>query len=91
MPMPTRPPAMLPLRASCAPPVSRRVWQHARILVVGTLLAPGRRTGAAAWRAMGRDQHQQHTLSCTSAPAADMVELPRTVTERLTDALCYPA
>jgi hypothetical protein len=54
--MPTLPPAMLPLVALFAPCFSRRVWPHALVLVVGTLLAPGRRTVTAALRAMGLDQ-----------------------------------
>jgi hypothetical protein len=54
--MPTLPPAMLPLLAPFAPCFSRRVWPHALVLVVGTLLAPGRRTVTAALRAMGLDR-----------------------------------
>ncbi|MDP9363111.1 MAG: transposase, partial [Chloroflexota bacterium] len=51
--MPTPPPAMLPVLAAFAPLFSRRVWRHALVLVVGTILAPGRRTVAAALRAAG--------------------------------------
>ena len=51
--MPTLPPAMLQLLAPFAPSFSRRIWSHALVLVVGTLLAPGRRTVAAALRATG--------------------------------------
>jgi hypothetical protein len=51
--MPTLPPSMLLLLAPFAPLFSRRVWQHALVLLVGTLLAPGRRTVAAALRATG--------------------------------------
>jgi putative transposase len=43
MTMPALPPAMLPLMAPFAPRLSRRVWQHAVVLVVGTILAPGSR------------------------------------------------
>src|SRR5215212_6922227 len=53
MTMPTLPPAMLHLLAPFAPCFSRRVWRHALVLLAGTLLAPGRRTVAAALRAMG--------------------------------------
>jgi hypothetical protein len=53
--MPTLPPAMLALLAPFALRFSRRVWSHALVLVVGTLLAPGRRTVTAALRAMGLD------------------------------------
>lgn len=51
--MPTPPPAMLSVLAPFAPLFSRRVWRHALVLVVGTILAPGRRTVAAALRAAG--------------------------------------
>ena len=54
--MPTLPPAMLRLLAPCARHFSGRVWPHAVILIVGTILAPGRRTVTAALRAMGLDQ-----------------------------------
>jgi len=54
MTMPTPPPAMLHLLAQFAPCFARRVWPHALVLLVGTILAPGRRTVAAALRAMGR-------------------------------------
>jgi len=57
--MPTLPPEMLPLLAPFAPLFSRRVWRHALVLVVGAILAPGRRTVAAALRAMGRDQDRR--------------------------------
>jgi DDE superfamily endonuclease len=36
-----------------APLFSKRVWEHAKVLVVGAILAPGRRTGSAALRVMG--------------------------------------
>lgn len=37
-----------------APQFSRRVWAQARVLLMGAVLAPGRRTVAAALRVMGR-------------------------------------
>ena len=51
--MPTLPLAMLPLLAPFAPLFRRRVWPCALVLVVGTLLAPGKRTVAAALRMLG--------------------------------------
>ena len=57
--MPTLPPGMLSLLAPFALHFSRRVWPHALVLVVGTLLAPGRRTVTAALRAVGLDQHRR--------------------------------
>ena len=41
--------------------------------------------------AVARRQLWQHTLSCTSVPATDTVEVPRPVIQRLTEALCYAA
>ena len=51
--MPTLPPAMLALLAPFAPLFGRRVWPSAVVLVVGTLLAPGKRTVTAALRMLG--------------------------------------
>src|SRR3954471_5497715 len=53
MTMPTLPPAMLVLPAPLAPTFAARVWPAAVVLVVGTLLAPGKRTVTAALRVMG--------------------------------------
>jgi hypothetical protein len=36
-----------------APLFSKRVWEHAKVLMVGALLAPGKRTVSAALRVMG--------------------------------------
>ncbi len=57
--MPTLPPTMLHLLAPFAPCFSRRVWCHALVLVAGAILAPGRRTVAAALRAMGLEHDQR--------------------------------
>ena len=54
--MPPLPPAMLRRLDSFAPHFSRRVWCHVLVVVVGAILAPGRRTVTAALRAMGLDQ-----------------------------------
>ena len=51
--MPTLPPAMLALLAPFAPLFGRRVWPTAVVLVIGTLLAPGKRTVTAALRVLG--------------------------------------
>src|SRR5262245_45981963 len=53
MMMPTLPLAMLALLAPFAPLFGRRVWPAAVVLVVGTLLAPGKRTVTAALRVLG--------------------------------------
>jgi hypothetical protein len=57
--MPTLPPAMLALLAPFAPLFRRRVWPYAVVLVVGTLLAPGKRTVTAALRVMGLEHSRR--------------------------------
>jgi DDE superfamily endonuclease len=61
--MPPPPPALLPLLVPFAPHVSRRVWTHALVLVLGAMLAPGRRTVAAGLRAMGLDHSPRFARS----------------------------
>ena len=56
--MRTLPPQMLQVLAPFAPLFSKRIWQHAQLLLVGAILAPGRRTVSSALRAMGLD-HQK--------------------------------
>ena len=56
MTMPAPPLAMLALVTPFAPLFSRPVWRHALVVVVGAILAPGRRTVAAALRAVGLEQ-----------------------------------
>ena len=41
------------------PLFSKRVWEHAQVLVVGALLAPGKRTVTAVLRVMGLSQERQ--------------------------------
>jgi len=53
--MPTLPSAMLAVLAPFAPHFSRRVWRHVLVLVTGAILAPQRRTVAAALRAVGQE------------------------------------
>src|SRR5919202_4198508 len=57
--MPTLPPKMIRLLAPFAPLFSKRVWQHAQVLLAGAILAPGRRTVSSALSAMGLDQHKR--------------------------------
>jgi len=42
-----------------APLVTKRVWEHAQVLLVGALLAPGKRTVTAVLRVMGLSQEEQ--------------------------------
>ena len=57
--MRTLPTMMIRLLAPFAPLFSRRVWQNAQVLLMGAILAPGRRTVSSALRAMGLDQYKR--------------------------------
>ena len=46
---------MVALLAPFAPLFSRPVWRHVQVLLVGAILAPGRRMISSALRAVGRD------------------------------------
>jgi hypothetical protein len=51
--MRTPPPTMVQALVPFTPLFSKRVWQHAQVLLIGAILAPGKRTVASALRAMG--------------------------------------
>jgi DDE superfamily endonuclease len=55
----TLPPKMLQALAPFAPLFSERVFRHARVLLIGAILAPGRRTVSSALRAMGLDREKR--------------------------------
>ena len=57
--MHTLPTTVIRVLAPLAPLFSKRVWQHAQVLLAGAILAPGRRTVSSALRAMGLDQHKR--------------------------------
>ena len=57
--MPTLPTAYLSLIQSLAPHFSNRVWQHAQVLLLGAILAPGRRTVTAVLRILGLSHARQ--------------------------------
>jgi hypothetical protein len=57
--MRTLPTMMIRVLVPFAPLFSKRVWQHAQVLLAGTILAPGRRTVASALRAMGLDREKR--------------------------------
>jgi hypothetical protein len=59
--MPTLPEAIILLLASFAPLFSHRVWPHAQLWLVGTLLASGARTVTAALRVMGLSGERHFT------------------------------
>ena len=57
--MRTLPATMIGLLASFVPLFSKRVWQNAQVLLMGTILTPGRRTVSSALRTMGLGQHKR--------------------------------
>ena len=57
--MRTLPAKMIRALAPFAPLFSKRVFQHAQVLLAGAILAPGRRTVSSALRAMGLDQEKR--------------------------------
>lgn len=54
----TLPSEYLTLIQAFAPVFSERVWQHIQVLVLGAILAPGKRTVTAALRIMGLSQEK---------------------------------
>jgi DDE superfamily endonuclease len=57
--MRTLPVEMIRVLAPFAPFFSKRVFEHAQVLLMGTVLAPGKRTVSSALKAMGLDQQKQ--------------------------------
>jgi hypothetical protein len=57
--MTTLPLAIATVIGAFAPLFSRRVFEHAKLLVVGAILAPGKRTVTSVLRVMGRS-HDKH-------------------------------
>jgi DDE superfamily endonuclease len=55
----TLPPKMVQALAPFAPLFSERVFRHARVLLIGAILAPGARTVSSALRAMGLEQEKR--------------------------------
>src|SRR5919205_3843061 len=54
--MHTLPTAMVQLLAPFAPLFSKRVWLHVQVLLMGAILAPGKRTVSATLRAAGSER-----------------------------------
>lgn len=52
---------IISLIAVFAPLFSERVWSHAQVLLIGAILAPGKRTVAAVLRVMGRSEEAHFT------------------------------
>ena len=64
--MRTLPTGMIRLLSSFVPLFSKRVWPHVQVLLIGAILAPGKRTVSSALRAMGLSQegrfHRYHRV-----------------------------
>jgi hypothetical protein len=54
----TLPTEMIRVFAPFAPLFSKRVFQHVQVLLMGAILAPGKRTVSSALRAVGLEQHK---------------------------------
>ena len=52
---------IISLLAVFAPLFSERVWSHAQLLLVGAILAPGKRTVTSVLRVMGRSEEKHFT------------------------------
>ena len=55
----TFPVVLTRLMVKFAPRFSKRVWEHGEVLVIGALLAPGKRTVTAVLRVRGLSQEGQ--------------------------------
>jgi DDE superfamily endonuclease len=55
----TLPAELLPLIVEFAPLFSNPVWEHAKVLLVGAILAPEKRTVTASLRIMGLSQEKR--------------------------------
>ncbi|MCW5967544.1 MAG: transposase [Blastocatellales bacterium] len=58
--MMTLPAELLPLIVEFAPLFSKRVWEHAHGLLVGAILAPGKRTVTSCLRVMGLSDERRY-------------------------------
>jgi DDE superfamily endonuclease len=61
--MSASPCAMTTVTGACAPVFSKRTFEHVKLLLVGAILAPGKRTVTAVLRVMGKshDGHVQNS------------------------------
>jgi hypothetical protein len=77
--MRTPPTEMIRLLAPFAPLFSKRVFQHVQVLLMGAILAPGKRTVSSALKAMGLDQqkrfHRYHRVLSDSADPIDKLAI----------------
>jgi hypothetical protein len=88
--MPSLPPEMIVVLAPFAQLCSDRVWGHAQVLVLGALLAPGKRRVSSCLRVMGlaweehcTNYHQVWNRATWSALQASRILLGRLVQVRV--------
>ena len=86
--MRTLPVEMIRVLAPFAPFFSKRVFEHVQVLLMGTVLAPGKRTVSSALKAMGLDQqkqfHRYHRV--LSRAKWSSIEVSRVLLELLVEA-----
>ena len=63
--MRTLPVKMIRVLAPFAPFFSKRVFEHVQVLLMGTVLAPGKPTVSSALKAMGLDQQRNSSIVTT--------------------------
>ena len=89
--MRTLPTEMIRVFAPFGPLFSKRVFQHVQVLLMGAILAPGKRTVSSALKAMGLDQHKRfHRYHRVLSRAAwSSGEASRVLLELLVEAFSY--
>jgi hypothetical protein len=77
--MPTLPETYCTLISKFALVFSKRVWRHAQVLLIGAILAPGKRTVTSVLRVMGlsEEQHFQHYHRVLSRAVWSSLEVSR--------------
>jgi len=85
--MPTLPETYSTLISRFALIFSKRVWRHAQVLLVGAMLAPGKRTVTSALRVMGLsdEKHFENYHRVLSRAAWSSLELSRILFKLLVD------
>jgi len=81
----TLPSEYVTLIQAFAPIFSKRIWQHLQVLVIGAILAPGKRTVTAALRIMGlsQDKHFQNYHRILNRAAWSGLEVSRVLLQLL--------
>jgi hypothetical protein len=77
----TLPEAYSTLISKFAPIFSKRVWRHAQVLLIGAILAPGKRTVTSVLRVMGLsdEQHFENYHRVLSRAVWSSLEASRTL------------